>query len=149
GEPVSNFASQELKQEAWAYAFQFPTWLMVISLAIFAAGKRTYAVEPPVRHTLSPDERKLQGQTLCQLFGIFALVVLFWVGYEHNDALWVAFVRDYVDLRVPFLDKTIEPDYLLWINAAVVLLSIPIFNFLYVKLDPKQEWITPMRKIFA
>jgi POT family proton-dependent oligopeptide transporter len=149
GEPISNFASQELKEAAYAYAFQFPTWLMVFSLAIFAAGKRTYALETPVRPMLSPEERRLQRQTLWQLFGIFALVVIFWLGYEHNDALWVAFIRDYVDLRVPILDRTIEPDYLLWINAAIVILSIPVFNFLFARFDPKQVVFTPMRKILA
>ena len=68
-----------------------------------------------VSTTRSP--RRLQWQTLMRLFGIFALVVLFWVGYEHNDTLWIAFTRDYVDLRVPGLSEPIDADQLQFLNA--------------------------------
>ncbi len=149
GEDISKFATDEVKQTAYAYAFQFPAWLMVAALAIFAAGKRTYAMETPERHVLTPEERRLQWQTLWQLFGIFTLVVLFWVGYEHNDTLWVAFIRDYVDLRVPGLERPIAPDQLQFLNALFVILSIPTFNFAFRRLDSNATIFTPMRKILA
>src|SRR5579871_2413843 len=101
GEDIARFASQEILQQAYRVAFSVPAGFMVLALAVFAAGKKTYALEKPERHELTPEERRLQWQTLRRLFGIFALVVLFWFGYEHNDTLWVAFTRDYVDLKVP------------------------------------------------
>jgi proton-dependent oligopeptide transporter, POT family len=146
---VSKFASDEVKQEAYAFAFQFPAWLMVAALIVFAAGKRTYALDMPERHELTPEERRLQWQTLWRLFGIFALVVLFWVGYEHNDNLWVSFIQDYVNLRVPFTDWSVPPDQLQSLNALFVVLSIPTFNFLFRRYDPKAKQFTPMRKILA
>src|SRR5262249_58132853 len=128
-------------ETAYRVAFAFPAGLMVLALLVFAVGKPTYAVETVEHHVLTPEERRLQRQTLGRLFGIFALVVLFWFGYEHNDTLWVAFTRDYVDLRlpfrIPFLDtNTITPDQLQWLNSLFVIILIPVFNFMYAYTDP-------------
>ncbi|MCS7046522.1 MAG: oligopeptide:H+ symporter, partial [Gemmataceae bacterium] len=77
----------------YAIAFQFPAWLMVASLLTFALGKPFYAVEQTNRRLFTAEERRLQWRILAQLFGIFALVVVFWIGYEHNDTIWIAFIR--------------------------------------------------------
>src|SRR5205814_740590 len=110
GEDISKFAPEAVVKSAYAVAFQLPAWLMVGALLMFAAGKRHYAHEQPERHELTAEQRELRRQTLKRLFGIFGLVVLFWFGYEHNDTLWIAFNRDYVDLKLPNIDKTISPD---------------------------------------
>ncbi|HVS39715.1 MAG TPA: hypothetical protein VMS17_29430, partial [Gemmataceae bacterium] len=136
-------------QSAYGMAFQFPAWLMVLSLAVFAAGKPFYAKEKREHHVLTAEERRLQWQTLGRLFGIFALIVLFWFGYEHNDTLWIAFTRDYVDLRVPIVNMTIAPDQLQFLNALFVIILVPLFNVLFARLDPKVKVFTPMRKILA
>jgi POT family proton-dependent oligopeptide transporter len=149
GKQVAEFASPELLQSAYAVAFAFPAWLMVLSLAIFAAGKPFYATETLEHHPLTPEERRLQWKTVGQLFGIFALVVLFWFGYEHNDTLWVAFIRDYVDMKIPFRDRPMAPDHLQFLNALVVILSIPTFNWIFSRLDPAVRIFTPMRKVLA
>jgi POT family proton-dependent oligopeptide transporter len=149
GEELSKYASQEVLQEAYATAFAFPAWLMVGSLLIFASGKRYYATETRQTHVLTPEERRLQWRTLGRLFGIFALVVLFWFGYEHNDTLWVAFNRDYVDLRVPIFDRQLSPDQLQFLNALFVIILIPVFNVVFTRLDPQVKIFTPMRKILA
>jgi POT family proton-dependent oligopeptide transporter len=122
---------------------------MVLSLAVFAAGKPFYAREKREHHILTPEERRLQWRTLGRLFAIFALVVLFWFGYEHNDTLWVAFTRDYVDLRLPFVSQTIAPDQLQFLNALFVIILVPTFNILFGVFDPKVKIFTPMRKILA
>jgi POT family proton-dependent oligopeptide transporter len=149
GTPVSNFASPEILQSAYAVAFAFPAWLMVASLIVFAAGKRFYATETTEYHPLTDDERSLQWRTLVRLFGIFGLIVLWWVGYEHNDTLWVFFMRDYVDLRVPLLSQTVSPDQLQFLNALFVILLIPTFNILFGWLDPQVKIFTSMRKVLA
>jgi POT family proton-dependent oligopeptide transporter len=149
GQPITRFASPEILQSAYAVAFAFPAWLMVGSLLVFAAGKRFYATETTVHHAQTDEERHLQGQTLIRLFGIFGLIVLWWVGYEHNDTLWVAFMRDYVDLRVPVLGQTISPDQLQFLNPLIVILLIPVFNLLFGWLDPEVRIFTRMRKVLA
>ncbi len=30
---------------------------------------------------------------LARLLGLFGLIVFFWVAYEHNDTLWIAFTQ--------------------------------------------------------
>jgi POT family proton-dependent oligopeptide transporter len=150
GALLSTFTMPLLRDEhGYSVAFQFPAWLMVIALTIFALGKPTYAVEKIERHELTPEERQLQRRTLKQLFGIFALVVIFWIGYEHNDNLWVFFTRDYVDRHVPLLNMTIAPDQLQFLNALFVVILIPTFNFLFSRLDPQVKVFTPMRKVLA
>jgi POT family proton-dependent oligopeptide transporter len=150
GALISMFTMPVLRDNyGYAIAFQFPAWLMVISLGIFAAGKRHYAVETIQRHEPSPEEKKLQWQALWRLFGIFGLVVVFWAGYEQNDTLWVFFTRDYVDLHIPIQDKTIAPDQLQFLNALFVILLIPTFNIVFPRIDPKAKIFTPMRKILA
>src|SRR5262245_42694884 len=72
-------------------AFQFPAWLMVAALIVFAAGKRHFAVEKPGRANVTPEQRREQWQTLRTLFGVFGIIVFFWLAYEHHDGLWVYF----------------------------------------------------------
>jgi POT family proton-dependent oligopeptide transporter len=149
GGDIATVAPPDVVASAYAIAFQFPAWLMVVSLGIFAAGKRFYALEKPEHHVQTPEDRRLQWQTLGRLFGIFALIVLFWVGYEHNDTLWIAFTRDYVNLQVPGLSKPIAPDQLQFLNALFVIILVPTFNILFGILDPGVKIFTPMRKILA
>jgi POT family proton-dependent oligopeptide transporter len=149
GGDIAKIAPPEVVSQAYAVAFQFPAWLMVISLTIFAAGKRFYALEKPEPHHLTPEERQLQWRTLMRLFGIFGLVILFWLGYEHNDTLWIAFTRDYVNLKVPGLSEPIAPDQLQFLNALFVIILVPTFNFVFGRLDPEVKIFTPMRKVLA
>jgi dipeptide/tripeptide permease len=149
GRDIATFASQDVLQSAYAVAFAFPAWLMVIALIVFAAGKPFYARETTTYQPLTPEERRLQWKTLGQLFGIFGLIVLFWVGYEHNDTLWIAFTRDYVDLKLPFFSQPLAPDQLQFLNALFVILLIPTFNVLFAWLDPDVKIFTSMRKILA
>jgi POT family proton-dependent oligopeptide transporter len=149
GKEIFDIVPNDLLKDANGVAFAVPAWLMVGALLVFALGKPFYALKKPEHRALTPEERSLQWKTLGQLFGIFGLVVLFWFGYEHNDTLWVSFISNYVDLRVPVLDKTIAPDQLQFLNALFVILSIPTLNFLYARYDPKVRIFTPMRKILA
>jgi POT family proton-dependent oligopeptide transporter len=156
---------------AYRIAFQFPAWLMVVSLAIFAAGKRFYATEtvgrPPA---LSAEERRQRWQVLMQLFGIFTLMVFWWAIYEQNDNIWTAFTRDHVDRRllgpkpslatVSFLQPVVDlvwrlfggefaPDGFQFIDPLFIILLVPLFGWLFRTLDPQVRVFRPMRKILA
>ena len=149
GKDITPIVPNDLLKEAFGVAFAFPAWLMVGSLLIFALGKPFYANRRPERRGLTPQERRLQWQTLARLFGVFGLIVLFWIGYEHNDTLWIGFISDYVDLKVPLIDKTIAPDQLQFLNALFVLLLVPTFNILFAYCDPQVKIFTAMRKVLA
>ena len=136
---------------AYRLAFQFPAWLMVIALAFFAAGKRHYAVEVIDRNRrLSPEERRQRWATLTTLFGIFGLMIFFWVAYEQNDNLWILFARDHVDrvLDLGFY-KTPElaPDQFQFINGLLVLVFAPLFGWFFRKVDPHATTFKATTKI--
>jgi POT family proton-dependent oligopeptide transporter len=160
----------------WGYAiaFQFPAWLMVGALVVFAAGKPFYAVETPEpAHAKTPEERRLQWDTLARLFGVFGLIIFFWVAYELNDNIWVFFARDYVNCSVPamtsiretligwgvpqsfassalaFLNDPVPPDQIQTLNPLFVIILVPVFASLFKRLDPKARIFTPTRKILA
>jgi dipeptide/tripeptide permease len=148
GALISTLALPYLRDHyGYAIAFQFPAWLMMASLIVFAAGKRHYASERVVATPLTPAERQQYWQTLWQLLGIFGLMVFFWVAYEHNDSIWVFFARDYVDLRVPGLSRSLAPDQLQFLNPLCVLLFAPFFGWLFRKIDPQAHFWTAPRKI--
>lgn len=120
-------------------AFLIPAALMALALFIFALGKPNYATEtigkaPPA----TPEERALRWKVLKGLFGIFFLMIFFWVPYEHNDNLWIAFARDRLDLSLPSWlgGKTLSPDHFQWVNGALILILVPVSLWFWPKVDP-------------
>jgi dipeptide/tripeptide permease len=138
-------------QHAYALAFQFPAWLMVASLIVFAAGKPFYAKDKIVRRTVTPEERAERWKTLWKLAGIFTLIVFFWVPYEHNDTIWVWFIRDYVNLphlpHIPALgwtdpERRVAPDQVQSLNPLFVLIFAPFCVWFFRKVDPNDRVFT-------
>ena|GEM_PF-1243223 len=119
----------------------------LIAYSVLAAGKRTFAAEKHAGHHLTPQQQRSSLRTLGYLLGIFALVVFFWFGYEHNDTLWIAFTRDYANLKIG--KATIAPDHLQFLNALWVIILVPTFNAVFKYLDPDVKMFTPMRKILV
>jgi len=144
-------------QHAYALAFQFPAWLMVIALAVFAAGKPFYAKDKIVRRPqTSPEERAERWRTLIKLAGIFAMIIFFWIPYEHNDTIWVHFIRDYVRLPsiphgaffgYPKTDFQIAPDQVQSLNPLFVLIFAPFFVWFFRKTDPNGRVFTATNRM--
>lgn len=93
----------------------------------------------------TPEEKALRLQTLFRLFGIFGLVVFFWLAYEQNDNLWVFFARDHMDRRL--FGYEFAPDGFQYLNAFLVLVFIPVFDFVFRKVDPKVKVFRPTVKM--
>jgi len=143
-------------QHAYALAFQFPAWLMVASLIVFAAGKPFYAKDKFVRRETSPEERAERWRTLGKLGGIFVLIIFFWVPYEHNDTIWVWFIRDYVNLPSiphgalfgwPKEDFHIAPDQVQSLNPLFVLIFAPFCVWFFRKVDPNNRVFTATNRM--
>ncbi|MFL5242567.1 MAG: peptide MFS transporter [Gemmataceae bacterium] len=158
----------ELKVQANRYAyplaFQVPAWLMVAALGAFAFGKRHYAVEVIDRNrVVSPEESAQRLQVLTRLFGVFGLIVFFWVAYEQNDNLWTFFARDHIAERVVDPDtgkvtetcvlrlgnwqKDFPPDGFQFINSLLILVLVPLAGLMWRKIDPQGTRFPPTRKI--
>jgi dipeptide/tripeptide permease len=135
--------------KATAIAITFVAVVALVARSVLAAGRQTFAVEQYDGRGLTPEEQHQRRKSLACLLAIFGLVVLFWFGYEHNDTLWIAFIRDYVNLQTPFRDKPLAPDQLQFLNALFVILLVPLFNATFKFLDPDLKVFTSMRKILA
>jgi POT family proton-dependent oligopeptide transporter len=148
GALISQYLLPDIRTKyGYAIAFQFPAWLMVLALVIFASGKPLYAKERIGLTETDPEARREQWKVILKLFKIFGLMILFWVPYEHNDSIWVFFNRDYVNLHVPFSDKPVEPDKIQFLNPLCVIIFAPLFGTLFPIIDPKGRFITARSKI--
>jgi dipeptide/tripeptide permease len=152
---ISQVVRQGLQQlsRTVAIAVIFPAVLAMITFSVLSAGKRTFAKDKEGGRLLTVAEQRRNYRTLAYLLAIFGLVILFWFGYEHNDTLWIAFIRDYVNLsvRIPFVSKPVlfAPDQLQFLNALFVIILVPTFNITFARIDPDMTIFTPMRKILA
>jgi len=152
GSTISMLALPVVRNKnGYQVAFLFPAIFMALALAVFAAGKRFYATQKVgPRPPSSPEVRAEQRQVLTSLFGIFGLLVFFWVVYEHNDNLWVFFARDRMDLSAPawvpswftqevdvggVKQQHIAPDQFQFINAALILILVPISTWFWPRVD--------------
>lgn len=143
-------------------AFLVPAGFMAVALLVFALGKPHYAREtvgpaPP----MTPAERAEQRAVLAKLFGVFFLVIFFWLVYEHNDTQWTFFARDHVDLQKPAwvpgwfeaTDKDgnptgqIAPDQFQFINALCVLLLVLFFQWFWPRVDPTGTRVPQTAKV--
>jgi dipeptide/tripeptide permease len=131
----------------YAAAFQFPAWLMVVSLGIFAFGKSHYAKETLTYHPPTPDQVRDRNVAVARLMKIFFFMILFWIPYEHNDSIWVHFIHDHVDLKIPFTSTSFEPDQLQAINPLCVMIFAPMFAWAFPKIDPQARIYTIKNKI--
>jgi dipeptide/tripeptide permease len=79
GEEIIQLASPEVVGHAYQLAFAFPTALMALALAVFAAGKRTYADERAGRQAQTPEERRQGMESLIFIFGIYGLFACYFI----------------------------------------------------------------------
>jgi POT family proton-dependent oligopeptide transporter len=155
----------QARRHAYPLAFQIPAWLMVGALVAFALGKPFYAVEVIDRHrTVTPEERAQRWSTLSRLFGLFGIIIFFWVAYEQNDNLWTFFARDHIAtqvidketgkevetcvLRLGSWEKEYPPDGFQWINSFLIIILVPLFGLMWRKVDPHGTRFPATRKIF-
>jgi POT family proton-dependent oligopeptide transporter len=130
GAALSSFAMPEIRSR-WGYAiaFLFPAALMVVAFAIFAAGKRFYAVEVISRKTLTPEERALRWVVLGRIFGLFLVVTFFWSIFDQAASTWTFFARDFLDLQL--FGHKLKPDAIQGFNPILIILLLPPVNFLW------------------
>jgi len=112
------------KTGSYFIAFCVPGVFMVIALAIFAAGKKYYAVETINRHAPppTPEEKAERWRILGQLGLLFLLVTFFWGVFDQSSYTWVFFARTYMD-RVVF-GYELAPDQIQALNPLFIVAFI-------------------------
>ena len=124
GAALSSFAMPYIRTE-WNYqvAFMFPAGLMALAFAIFAAGKRFYAVEHVGVVAKNPGDRAEQLAVLGRLMGIFGVVIFFWSIFDQSTSTWTFFAKDHLNLRL--FGATLEPDMIQAFNPLLIILMLP------------------------
>jgi len=150
-----DFRHQIIDKVAARLSVAIPMSTYLIGVGVFAAAVIALAVR--VYNMFSPEMRS----TLSRLFGVFGLIVLWWVAYEHNDSIWVYFARDYMShtemaFTVPdWLPSWLgggvkyEPkaDAYQFINSLFVLIFIPVFSIFFRLVDPDMKTFTAVRRV--
>jgi len=127
---ASSFAMPLIRDRyGYAIAFLFPTILMVIAFAIFAAGKPFYAVEVIRRTPPSSTERREQLLVLSRLGAIFLVVAFFWSIFDQSASTWTLFARDHLDLN--FFGQTIPADMIQSVNPLLIMILLPPITLLW------------------
>jgi POT family proton-dependent oligopeptide transporter len=146
GSTFSYLVLPELSRHfGYAVAFAIPSVLMAVALAFFALGKKHYAVEVIERRQVTPSEKAERRQVLARIFGIFAMIVLWWAVYDQNDVTWTLFIRTHVDLH--FLGMDILPNQPHSLNPILILVMVPGFILLFKWIDPTGHKFPATRKI--
>lgn len=128
------------------FAFILPTILMVVALAIFAMGRKYYAIETVKQdNTLTPEQSRERWVVLFRMLGVFLLCTVFWSVFKHYNTVWVHFNRERVDLT--FGDRTLAPDQFQPLNAVFILTLLPLASFIYKFLARRGIHLRPTDKM--
>ena len=136
GAALSQFAMPPLRSNyGYAIAFMFPAALMILSFAIFAAGKRFYAKEVIIHKERSPAERREQWRILGRVFGLFALVMFFWAVFDQASSTWIFFTDSCMNRHI--FGYEMDADQMQFFNPVLILILLPPITLLWKWLAAK------------
>ncbi|MGC3971029.1 MAG: MFS transporter [Pirellulales bacterium] len=143
------------------YAFALPGILMLLATIVFWSGRRKFAHIPPggpgfLRQAFTKD-----GLSAIARLGIlYVFVAFFWCLYDQNSTSWVAQAEE-MDRHSPALatfvkiaslglvapNDVIAAEQVQAINPLLIMLLIPLFNFVIYPLMSRVFEPTPLRKV--
>jgi dipeptide/tripeptide permease len=128
---LSQIAMPEIRTRiSYSIAFLFPAALMVVAFAIFAAGKRFYALDTPGEYPVkTPEERRQQWQVLRRLFLLFLLVTFFWAIFDQSATTWIFFAKEHLDLHL--FGAKVDPDQIQALNPLFIMIFLPLLTVLW------------------
>ena len=126
-------------------AFGIPGLLMLIATLTFWAGRKEFAHLPPkgkafIKETFSAEGLKVIGS----LVVIYSMVAMFWALFDQTASTWV-FQAERMDRE--FLGVTWESAQIQAVNPALILILIPLFNWVVYPAIGKVFPLSPLRKI--
>ncbi|MGB5810900.1 MAG: POT family MFS transporter [Polyangiales bacterium] len=138
------FAEPLLHRFGPSVAFGIPGVLMALATLVFWMGRNKFVHIPPggtafVREVFSGEGLRVLGR----LSIIYAFILMFWALFDQQGSAWV--------LQAQRMDRQFivhwDSSQAQWLNPALVLLFIPLFNrVVYPAFD--RFWpLTPLRKI--
>ncbi len=118
--------------------------LMALATFVFWTGRNKFVHIPPgglafVREILSREGLKVLGR----LAIIYAFILMFWALFDQQGSAWV--------LQAQRMDRHFivdwDPSQAQWLNPALVLIFIPLFNRVVYPMFDGFWPLTPLRKI--
>ena len=138
------FAEPLLHRFGPSIAFGVPGVLMALATFVFWTGRNKFVHIPPgglafVREILSREGLKVLGR----LAIIYAFILMFWALFDQQGSAWV--------LQAQRMDRHFivdwDPSQAQWLNPALVLIFIPLFNRVVYPMFDGFWPLTPLRKI--
>ncbi|MEM8609779.1 MAG: POT family MFS transporter, partial [Myxococcota bacterium] len=138
------FAEPLLHRFGPSVAFGIPGVLMAVATLAFWMGRNSFVHIPPggvafLREVFSGEGLRALGK----LFIIYAFIAMFWALFDQQGSAWV--------LQAERMDRDFgiewDPSQAQWLNPALVLLFIPLFNRGVYPAFERFWPLTPLRKI--
>ncbi len=161
-------ATAESAKAGYLAGFLFPAFLMIAALLLFAAGKRFYAKED-VKANRAADASAAENKwkVVGRLGVLFTLVLFFWVIFDQHSTTWIYFANDYLGLQfhldapvgfpdvklyklplgLPAGDHRIPPESIQAANPFLIVLFVPLLNWLFAVLARKGVRVRPTDKM--
>jgi POT family proton-dependent oligopeptide transporter len=138
------FAEPLLNRFGPRVAFGIPGVLMLLATLVFWAGRNKFVHIPPggvafLREALSRTGLRALGK----LFMIYLFIAMFWALFDQQGSAWVLQAKR---MNLDFIIHW-EPSQFQWLNPALVLLFIPLFNRIIYPAFDHFFPLTPLRKI--
>jgi POT family proton-dependent oligopeptide transporter len=127
-------------------AFGLPGFLMVIATLVFWMGRKQFVHIPAAGPTHFHRVFFKEGLIVIRRIGLLYLVgvSMFWALFDQTASTWVIQAKS-MDPKV--FGIVLEPAQLLAVNPFLILVFIPLFNYVVYPLIDRVFTLTPLRKI--
>jgi proton-dependent oligopeptide transporter, POT family len=130
------------------WAFGIPGVAMLIATIFFWAGRKKMVHVPPaglgyLRETFSKDGLL----TLARIAMVYVFVIIFWALWDQSNGIEWTLQAEKMDLRVPWLGVTLLAAQVQTANPILILLFIPLVNYVLYPAISRVFPLTPLRKI--
>ena len=130
------------------WAFGIPGIAMVIATLFFWGGRKKMVHVPPaglgyLRETFSKDGLL----TLARIAMVYVFVIIFWALWDQSNGIEWTLQAEKMDLRVPWLGVTLLAAQVQTANPILILLFIPLVNYVLYPAISRVFPLTPLRKI--
>jgi POT family proton-dependent oligopeptide transporter len=138
------FAEPLLHRFGPEVAFGVPGVLMALATVFFWMGRNEFVHIPPGGMAFLKEVFSGEGlKALGKLFIIYAFIAMFWALFDQQGSAWV--------LQAERMDRHFivdwDPSQAQWLNPALVLLFIPLFNRVLYPAFERFWPLTPLRRI--
>lgn len=136
-----------LKKYGPSVAFGVPGLLMMVATFFFWLGRNQF-VHIPARpkELLGELRRPSTYKRLIELFGIYFFVAFFWSLYDQTGSSWVQQALK-MDLHWDWCKHTWDAAQVQALNPILILLYIPLFNYVIYPAIDRVYKLTALRKI--